>query len=112
MRTNPCRSQYSQDFTHDKLSKEASLKQINVGFKEWIGFKGKGVPFGLTKGGTMEKDNPNVYEIHDQGVKFSANECSLQGNAPYANECNLYALDSILRMQVMQSYMIQKFKIF
>ncbi|KAL0696218.1 hypothetical protein Bca4012_063398 [Brassica carinata] len=103
MRTNPCRSQYSQDFAHDKLSKEASLKQINVGFKERLGLKGKGVPFGLTKGGTMEKDNPNVYEIHDQGAKFSANKCSLQGNAPCASECNLYALDSILRMQVMQS---------
>ncbi|KAL0733904.1 hypothetical protein Bca4012_010114 [Brassica carinata] len=29
MRTNPCRSQYSQDFAHDKLSKEASLMHIN-----------------------------------------------------------------------------------
>ncbi|KAL0864485.1 hypothetical protein Bca101_043603 [Brassica carinata] len=103
MRTNPCRSQYSQDFAHDKLSEKASLMQINVGFNEWLGFKGMDVPFGLTKSGTMEKDNPNVYEIHDQGAKFSANKYSLQGNAPHANECNLYALDSILRMQVMQS---------
>ena len=64
-----------KDFAHDKLSENASLMQINVGFKEWIGFKGKGVPFGLTKGGTMEKDNPNVYEIHDQVCK-----------CPYARE--------------------------
>ncbi|KAL0723017.1 hypothetical protein Bca4012_037616 [Brassica carinata] len=49
MRTNSCRSQYSQDFAHDKLSEEASLMQINVGFKEWLGFKGMEVPFGLTK---------------------------------------------------------------
>ncbi|KAL0645081.1 hypothetical protein Bca4012_043372 [Brassica carinata] len=49
MRTNPCRSQYYQNFAHDKLSKDASLMQINVGFKEWLGFKGKEVPFGLTK---------------------------------------------------------------
>ena len=75
MRTNPCRSQYSQDFAHDKLSKEASLKQINVGFKEWLGFKGMEVPFGLTKSGIMGKDNPNVYEIHDQVCK-----------CPYARE--------------------------
>ena len=49
--------------------------QINVGFKEWIGFKGMEVPFGLTKSGTMGKDNPNVYEIHDQVCK-----------CPYARE--------------------------
>ncbi|KAF3486785.1 hypothetical protein F2Q69_00053805 [Brassica cretica] len=42
--------------------------QINVGFKEWLGFKGKEVPFGLTKSGTMGKDNPDVYETHDQGA--------------------------------------------
>ena len=66
MRTNPCRSQYSQNLAHVKLSKEASLKQINVSFKEWLGFKGKEVPFGLTKSGTMGKDNSNVYETHDQ----------------------------------------------
>ena len=49
--------------------------QINVGFKEWPGFKGKEVPFGLTKSGTMGKDNPNVYETHDQVCK-----------CPYARE--------------------------
>ena len=75
MRTNPCRSQYSQDFAHDKLSEKASLMQINVGFKECIGFNGMEVPFGLTKSGTMGKDNPNVYEIHDQVCK-----------CPYARE--------------------------
>ena len=33
------------------------------------------VPFGLTKSGIMGKDNPNVYEIHDQVCK-----------CPYARE--------------------------
>ena len=50
MRTNVCRSQYSQDFAHDKLSIRDLTQQINIGFKEWQGFKGRGVPFGLIKG--------------------------------------------------------------
>ncbi|KAL0729929.1 hypothetical protein Bca4012_026022 [Brassica carinata] len=89
MRTNPCRSQYSQDFAHDKLSKEASLKQINVGFKEWIGFKGKGVPFGLTKGEKNFSRNALLHSfqvvIESLGTAFS-HRCAL---SPKENGNNL-----------------------
>jgi len=41
------------------------------------------VPFGLKKIGTKEKDNPNVYNIHDQVCK-----------RPYAREIKFIKLSS------------------
>ena len=54
MRINLCRLQYSQDFAHDKLSKEASLMQFNVWSQRMARVVGYGVLFGLTKIGIME----------------------------------------------------------
>ncbi|WZZ69814.1 hypothetical protein YC2023_081184 [Brassica napus] len=54
MRINLCRLQYSQDFAHDKLSKEASLMQFNVWSRRMVRVVGCGVPFGLTEIGIKE----------------------------------------------------------